>query len=202
MHSLVCTFVARNQEKSGSLVSMPIWCWSPGFLASAWLCACKCIVNLPGHLVQTVTGWCIWTAIEGLWVWTDLAICTYWHRDDSLPTADSSRAVTVPYKSMHRLVLVNCQEKHAKDNCNMYELYDNWPSWCGPGRIAQLVTCLATDASLTADPGVASSIPALSYIFVETGNEIISTVNLLPSAESFKKGCCQLQAKVCARSTS
>ena len=31
--------------------------------------------------------------------------------------------------------------------------------------------------------------------------EIISTVILLPSAESFKKGCCQLQAKVYARST-
>ena len=28
-----------------------------------------------------------------------------------------------------------------------------------PGHIAQSVTCLATDASLTADPGVASSIP-------------------------------------------
>ena len=68
-----------------------------------------------------------------------------------------------------------------------------------PGRVAQSVTCLATDASLTADPGVASSIPARSYTFVEI--EIISTVILLPSAESFKKGCCQLQAKVCARST-
>ena len=32
-------------------------------------------------------------------------------------------------------------------------------------------------------------------------HEIISTVILLPSAVSFKKGCCQLQAKVCARST-
>ena len=31
-------------------------------------------------------------------------------------------------------------------------------------------------------------------------HEIISTVILLPPAESFKKGCCQLQAKVCARS--
>ena len=31
--------------------------------------------------------------------------------------------------------------------------------------------------------------------------KIISTVILLPSAESFKKECCQLQAKVCARST-
>ena len=29
-----------------------------------------------------------------------------------------------------------------------------------PGRIAQSVMCLATDASLTADSGVASSIPA------------------------------------------
>ena len=28
-----------------------------------------------------------------------------------------------------------------------------------PGRVAQSVTCLATDACLTADPGVASSIP-------------------------------------------
>ena len=56
-------------------------------------------------------------------------------------------------------------------------------------------------ASLTADPGVASSIPARSHTFVEIDHEIISTVILLPSAESFKKGCCQLQAKVCARST-
>ena len=58
-----------------------------------------------------------------------------------------------------------------------------------------------TDASLTADPGVASSIPARSHTFVEIDHEIISTVILLPSAESFKKGCCQLQAKVCAQST-
>ena len=65
----------------------------------------------------------------------------------------------------------------------------------------QSVTCLATDASLTADPGVASPIPARSpHTFVMIDYEIISTVILLPSAESFKKGC-QLQAKVCARST-
>ena len=43
--------------------------------------------------------------------------------------------------------------------------------------------------------GVASSIPALSHTFVEIDYEIISTVFLLPSAESFKKDCCQLQAK-------
>ena len=43
--------------------------------------------------------------------------------------------------------------------------------------------------------GVASSIPARSHTFVEIDHEIISTVILLPSTESFKKGCCQLQAK-------
>ena len=53
----------------------------------------------------------------------------------------------------------------------------------------------------TADPGVASSIPAQSHTFVEIDHEIISTVILVPSAESFKKVCRQLQAKVCARST-
>ena len=70
-----------------------------------------------------------------------------------------------------------------------------------PGRVAQSVTCLTTDACLTADPGVASSIPARSHTFVEIDHEIISTVILLPSADSFKKGCCQLQAKVCAQIT-
>ena len=70
-----------------------------------------------------------------------------------------------------------------------------------PGQVAQSVRCLATDASLAADPGVVSSIPARYHTFVEIDHEIISTVILLPSAESFKKGCCQLQAKVCARST-
>ena len=33
-----------------------------------------------------------------------------------------------------------------------------------PGRVAQSVTCLATDACLTADPGVASSIPARTIL--------------------------------------
>ena len=69
-----------------------------------------------------------------------------------------------------------------------------------PGCVGQSVRCLATDASLTADPGVASLIQARSHTFVEIDYEIISMVILLPSAESFKD-CCQLQAKVCARST-
>ena len=61
----------------------------------------------------------------------------------------------------------------------------------------QSVTCLATDASLNADPGIASSIPAPSHTFVEIDYEIISTVILLPSAESFKEDCCRLQGEVC-----
>ena len=64
-----------------------------------------------------------------------------------------------------------------------------------PGRVAQSVTCLATDTSLTADPGVASSIPARSHTFVEIDHEIISTIILLPSAVSFKKGCCSYKRK-------
>ena len=50
-----------------------------------------------------------------------------------------------------------------------------------PGRIAQSVTCLATGACLTADPGVTSSIPVLSHTFVEIDHEMISTVILLLS---------------------
>ena len=69
------------------------------------------------------------------------------------------------------------------------------------GRVAQSVSCLATDVSLTADPWVASSIQTRCYTFVEIDYEIISKVILLPSAESFKKDCCRVQAKVCARST-
>ena len=55
----------------------------------------------------------------------------------------------------------------------------------------QSATCLATDASLTVDPGVASSIPAGSHTFVEIDHEIISMFILLPSEGL-------LQAEVCA----
>ena len=76
-----------------------------------------------------------------------------------------------------------------------------YPASLGPVRVAQSVMCLAIDESLTADPGVASSIPVRSHTFVEIDYEMISTVIFLPSADSFKKGCCQLQGKVCARIT-
>ena len=69
-----------------------------------------------------------------------------------------------------------------------------------PGGKAQLVRRLPTDASLTSDPDVPSSIAARSHTFVEIDHEIISTA-ILPSTEPFKKGCCQLQEKVCAQIT-
>ena len=69
------------------------------------------------------------------------------------------------------------------------------------GHRRQSVRRLATDASLTADPGVTNSIPARSHTFEEIDNEINSTVILVSSAESFKKSCCQLLGKICARST-
>ena len=59
-----------------------------------------------------------------------------------------------------------------------------------PGRIA-------VDNVLA---GVMSSILTRSHTFVEIDPETIFTI-IFPSAESFKKGCGQLQAKVCARST-
>ena len=85
-------------------------------------------------------------------------------------------------------------------NVESYKTADQNPYY-SPGRVAQSVTCLATDACLTADPGVASSIPVRSHTFMEIDHEMISTVILLPSADSLKKGCCQLQAIVCARIT-
>ena len=45
-------------------------------------------------------------------------------------------------------------------NINIMVIFDHIP-----GRVAPSVTCLATDASLTADPGVVSSIPTLVPYF-------------------------------------
>ena len=46
----------------------------------------------------------------------------------------------------------------------------------GTGPRRQSVSCLATDACLTADPGVQSLFAALSHTFMEIGHKIISTV--------------------------
>ena len=58
-----------------------------------------------------------------------------------------------------------------------------------PDRVAQLLTCLATDTDtcLTADLGVASSIQARSHTFMKIDHEIISTVNLLPSSADSRR---------------
>ena len=48
---------------------------------------------------------------------------------------------------------------------------------------------------------ICTLISARYHTFVEIDHEIISTVILLPSADLFKKGCGQLQAKVCAQIT-
>ena len=86
--------------------------------------------------------------------------------------------------------------QNLQNDCShISHIEDVWP------RVAQSVTCLATDVCLTADPGVASSIQARYHTFMEIDHEIISTVILLPSAYLFKKGCCHLQAKVCAQIT-
>ena len=62
-----------------------------------------------------------------------------------------------------------------------------------PCSVEQSVMCLATDACLTANLGVSSLIMARSHTFVEIDHEIIPMVILLPSADYFKKVCCQLQ---------
>ena len=86
----------------------------------------------------------------------------------------------------------------------MYILYEqlrtNTNSMCKPrSRLRSTVGNVSGNrCDLTADLGVMSWIPAQSHTFMEIDHEIISTVIILPSAESFKKGCCQLQAKVCA----
>ena len=51
----------------------------------------------------------------------------------------------------------------------------------------QSVTCLATDASLTADSGVPSLILARSHTLVAIDHEMISTVIFLPSDESSRR---------------
>ena len=71
----------------------------------------------------------------------------------------------------------------------------------GPGSAVGNMSGYRCVSDWSADPGVASSIPARYHTFVEIDHEIISTVILLPSADLFKKGCCQLQAKVCAQIT-
>ena len=88
------------------------------------------------------------------------------------------------------------RQKDVINNAEKY--FHNSPSIIlhGPSSAFGIVS-----GCLTAYPGVASSIPAQPRTFVEIDHEIISTAILFPSVDAFKKGCCQLQAKVCARIT-
>ena len=70
-----------------------------------------------------------------------------------------------------------------------------------PGHVAQSVTCLATDACLTADPGGREFDPGPVPYFRGDWSWNDFYGHSPPSADSFKKGCCQLQAKVCAQIT-
>ena len=116
-------------------------------------------------------------------------------RITSSPTDNRAGELAYPY---YTHALGTSQGSMQKDGTEI-PYCTNLSKTLMPGRVAQSVTCLVTDAKLTADPGVASSIPARCHTFVEIDHEIISTVILLSSAESFMKGCCQLQAKVCAQ---
>ena len=112
--------------------------------------------------------------------------------DSFLAKTDHANTMNVQVPSVNVLTTGNgnalfCYLKDTPDNLKQFT-----EKLCGDVLVS---IGLGTDASLTADPGVASSIPALSHTFVEIDYEIISMVILLPSAESFKKdNCCQLQA--------
>ena len=94
---------------------------------------------------------------------------------------------------MNMYVIIHQNKKGPKGLIHMYLVYlyaisTIYHRLVSTGRIAQSVMCLTTDVCLTADPGVTSLIPARSHTFVEIGHEILSTVILLPSAESFQEG--------------
>ena len=63
---------------------------------------------------------------------------------------------TISYVRGRVILVLQLFDKINPDKVNKPVRYTRLP----PGRVAQSVTCLATDACLTADPGVASSIPA------------------------------------------
>ena len=73
-------------------------------------------------------------------------------------------------------------ESHLSEHCVSPQL-----SWTFPheNKISISITePLRAVASPTADPGIASSIPAQSHTFVETDHELISTDILSSSADS------------------
>ena len=91
-----------------------------------------------------------------------------------------------------RLILINVKRI-------TYRLFNSLHT--GPRSAVGNVSCNRCESDSRSrgrkfDPG------SVHETFVDIDHEIISRVILLPFAESFKKGCCQLQSKVCAQSTS
>ena len=96
------------------------------------------------------------------------------------PKLEYAAPIWSPHSKLQINQIEKVQRTAARWTCRRWQN----TSSVGPGRVAQSVTCLATVVCLTADPGVASSIPARSHTFVKIDHEIISTVILLPSADS------------------
>ena len=62
-------------------------------------------------------------------------------------------------------------------------------------------TCLITAVCLTADSGLVSLILGGSHTFLDIDHEMISMVIIIPSPDSFKKCCCQIEVKLHAQIT-
>ena len=92
----------------------------------------------------------------------------YW-ADEMVPKRENGQAAN---RRLTRYIMLASLFHHKRHTVHVHAV---------PGRVTQSLTCLATFANLTADPGVTSSIPAWSHTFVEIDHEIISTVILLPS---------------------
>ena len=95
---------------------------------------------------------------------------------DIAPQAGVQSPTSNPRFTLQLIALTLCMHDNFSSFCH---LLISKSTFFEPGRVVQSVTCLATDACLSADPGVASSIPARSHTFVEIDHEIISTVILL-----------------------
>ena len=84
-----------------------------------------------------------------------------------------------------RSICLHCSSKVS--NCSIKSCGRSWSTHKATihaytkaaNRVAQSVKCLATDACLTTDQGVASSIPVRSHTFVEIDHKMISMVILL-----------------------
>ena len=97
------------------------------------------------------------------------------------------------YRSVKLLIELNLVFLSLTEGCTgssestLFKMAHCWKSnvtvqiFLNTGPRVQSVTCLATDACLTADPGVPSMIAAQSHTFMEIDSEIISTVISLPS---------------------